>query len=65
MAKLINASPSAVSSRVEKLGELGIIRFVGSSEKAKIFKLNTDSPIVKALLELVKKLEKIGETSKE
>ena len=65
MAKIINASPSAVSLRVERLGKLGIVRFVGSSEKAKIFKLNTDSPIVKALLEFAEKLEKVGGTSKE
>ena len=62
MAKIINASPSAVSSRVENLGKLGIVRFVGSSEKAKIFRLNTDHPIVKALIEFVNKLNAIEKT---
>ena len=65
MAKLINASPSAVSSKIERLSKLGIVKIVGPGEKAKIFRLNPKSPIVKALIEFVKTLENITEKAME
>lgn len=61
MAKIINASPSAVSSRVEALKELGIVRFIPGSEKAKIFSLNKGSRITKILMEFYAKLTTSGE----
>jgi len=59
MAKLIDSSPSAISSRIGALSELGIIRFIPGSEKARIFYLNKNSEVTKILIEFYMKLRKI------
>lgn len=60
MAKLIDSSASAISSRISVLSELGIIKFIPGSEKAKIFYLNKDSEVTRILIEFYIKLRKIG-----
>lgn len=59
MAKLINSSPSAVSTRIDKLSKIGLIKFIPGSEKARIFCLNKESEVTKALMEFYTKLKKI------
>ena len=61
MAKTIGASPSAISQRIDELLELDLIKFVPGSEKTKIFRLNRDSPITKALIELYHKLKELNQ----
>jgi len=61
MAKLLNASPSAVSSRVENLKKIGILKFISGSEKAKIFSLNKNHPVSRILADFYKKLLSINE----
>jgi len=58
MAKIIDASPSAVSAKVISLEKLGLIRFVGGSEKAKIFYLNRDSQLVKILIDFFNRISR-------
>ncbi len=59
MAKLIDSSPSAISSRISILSDLGIIKFIPGSEKARIFYLNKNSEVTKILIEFYMKLRKI------
>ncbi len=59
MAKLIKSSPSAVSSRIDTLHRLGIIKFIPGSEKARIFYLNKNSEITSILMDFYMRLRKI------
>jgi len=56
MAKIIDASPSAVASRVDSLIKIGIVKVISGSEKAKIFTINKENPIVKNLINFYLKL---------
>ncbi|MCD6491118.1 MAG: hypothetical protein ACP6IQ_00045 [Candidatus Njordarchaeia archaeon] len=60
MSKIVQASPSAVSTKLMELKKLNIIHFMKSSEKAKIFRLNKENRVVRLLLEFYKELNKIN-----
>lgn len=58
MARTLDVSSSAVSSRISKIKELGIIQIL-PAKRAKIFRLDEDSEVVKILKEMYKQLNQV------
>lgn len=56
MARELDVSSSAVSSRISKINEIGLIQIL-PAKRAKIFKLNSESEVVKHLMEFYNKLK--------
>lgn len=56
MARELDVSSSAVSSRISKIYKIGLIQML-PAKRAKIFKLNSESEAVKHLMKFYKKLK--------
>lgn len=64
MARNLGVSSSAVSSRLPKINDLGLIQVL-PAKRAKIFKLNEDSQLAKILKNSYKKLKRLDLKEKE